>query len=432
MVSLYNLRILHHPVLPLVTVTHSYPICSGRFLSPLPGDVTAENTLERTYSIFIMFLGAGTFAFVISQVGFLVRELSASNAFYRSQMDQLTAFSVYRRLPDSLTYDIRRYFQHRRRWQLGEKDDELLGAMSTDLRSKVMKHMYEGAFEQSRIIRSVPRELRGQLFERMQSMFGRPGEVLYVAGDTSDHIYSIRSGSVRVYDSREGVQTLGPGDVFGENEVLFGRPRQGAAKCLKYCDLALAPRSAVISALNRDQDAFTELRKREGSLLWAAAFTRAENEVAMYNLACKLRSCGREHVKDRKRAEAIAFPSTAQSENVSSAAASFPSGNSELVVADAPLPAEDESALSEVETESDPRELEAESPSRDASNSDSRVEGYSGEELSIALAEASAAEAMTRVVLEREYVARGLRLKRLEARSRAIWTGVLAMHDNCA
>jgi CRP-like cAMP-binding protein len=270
------------------------------FVSPHAGDVTPENTFERCCSIFIMLIGAAMFAFVISQVGYLVRELSKTKDFHRSLMDQLGDFAAYRQLPSSLTYDIRRYFQHRRRWRNPDSDAALLAAMSTDLRQRVMKHIYFGNFRRSFLVQHFSADFQDRLMERMQSKFGHNGERLYVPGDSSDYLYSICSGHVCVHDPRNGIQTLGPGDVFGENELLFGCPRRGRATCLSYCDLALAPRSVIVGLLNQDKAEFEELRRKEAVLLWAEAIQCADRDLRLYKLSGKFQSCARQ-TKHRRR-----------------------------------------------------------------------------------------------------------------------------------
>jgi CRP-like cAMP-binding protein len=394
------------------------------------GDVTPENSLERSYSILVMLFGAATFTFVISQVGNVMQDLSKSQAFHRNQMDQLIDFSTYRRLPDSLIYDIRRYFQHRRNWQHTENDKELLDSMSTDLRAKVMKHSYENSLKNSFVMRSIPVELRDQLYEEMQNMFARPGELLYSAGDSSNYMYSIRTGRVRVYDPRDGVQILGPGDVFGENELLFGKSRRGTATCLKYCDIALAPRSAIVSALNRDQHASNELRKKEAMLLWQQALRRAENEVRMYDMALKVRSCARKHVKQRRRVEAIRLASSQRHGNVAIAAESVPDNGSEpgtpaerdlLVVPDLyeGLSSDDDNAST----------ISAQEMSHSISKGS--LEFDVTDDPSVIAADAGTARSMTREALENAYVIRGKQLKRLQARAQVILKDISELQVEC-
>jgi CRP-like cAMP-binding protein len=394
----------------------------------LQGDVVPENVVERTCAIVGMLVGAFTFAFVISQVGNLMLDLSASSAFHRNRMDQLIDFATYRRLPDDLVYDIRRYFQHRRNWQHAENDKELLGAMSNDLRSKVMKHSYQGSLQKSFLLGDVPIDQRDHLFEGMTNMFSRPGEMLYAEGDASECMFSIRTGLVEVYSPRQGAMILGPGDVFGEHELLFGRLRGGTATCLKYCDLAIAPRAAVMATLARDKKLLSKLQRKEATILWELAFNRAENEVRLNGMARKVLLCARKHASHRRRIEATRLASLRQDGGILEAS-SASQADDEMPHAPhpvTPMPFQPNSSDSEsYSLDSNQEANHSTGGDCDGDLSDPQ------DDPGVASADAAAAEYMSRSALEREFVLRGRKLKRLEMRTHSILKSISALQEDC-
>jgi CRP-like cAMP-binding protein len=60
-----------------------------------------------------------------------------------------------------------------------------------------------------------------------------PGETVFDAGDSGDHLYVIQSGEVELIRETPSrarvVARLGPGDFFGELGVVLGEPRQTRA-----------------------------------------------------------------------------------------------------------------------------------------------------------------------------------------------------------
>ncbi|MBI3969067.1 MAG: Crp/Fnr family transcriptional regulator [Chloroflexi bacterium] len=85
------------------------------------------------------------------------------------------------------------------------------------------------------------------------------GDVVYLAGDSSTTLYLVEVGRVKlVLTSPEGKELIlelaGPGELFGETEVLDGQPRLSDAIVQQPCQLLLLQR--------RDFLAFLEPRPR--------------------------------------------------------------------------------------------------------------------------------------------------------------------------
>jgi CRP-like cAMP-binding protein len=74
------------------------------------------------------------------------------------------------------------------------------------------------------------------LFARFGREF-RAGDVLFMEGDTGEHMYVIQSGSVqvskRIGDEERPLATLGRGEFLGEMAILNGKPRNASAIVLE-------------------------------------------------------------------------------------------------------------------------------------------------------------------------------------------------------
>lgn len=256
---------------------------------PAPGDITPVNTLERTYTTIIMFGGAACFAFVISQVSNIAADLSLSSQKFRTQMDSLADFAHYRHLPDDLAFEIRRYFQREYLRQRVADEKNLLSAMTPDLRVKVLKHMYGTHLESSRLLRDIQPEQLHNVYNELQDVFARPGEVLYAEHNMPLYIYIVFKGEVDVWEPKTGHRAAKHGAVIGESGLLFERPRSGSAVCRTYCELIRVPRSAIMSTLRRHKKALRKLRRHEAIDLWVHALDLAEQQVRFWALGRKLR-----------------------------------------------------------------------------------------------------------------------------------------------
>lgn len=82
-------------------------------------------------------------------------------------------------------------------------------------------------------------------------------ELLFSAGDTSDSMYLVQQGRIRIWTvSAAGAEVtlnvLGPGTVFGEIGLLDGSERTAGASALDSVELLTITRGSFDNALDRD------------------------------------------------------------------------------------------------------------------------------------------------------------------------------------
>lgn len=83
------------------------------------------------------------------------------------------------------------------------------------------------------------------------------GQVVFVEGEPSDHLYVVRGGRVRILaQSAHGEEMtlalLGPGDTIGELSMIDGRPRSASAAAITATELITLPVADVRAALVAD------------------------------------------------------------------------------------------------------------------------------------------------------------------------------------
>lgn len=260
------------------------------------GDIVPENTLERTYTTVIMFLGAACFAYVISQVSNIAGELNASSVHHRIMMDSLTDLAKSRQLPDQLVFDIRRFFQREHLRQRVAAESELLQGMSKDLRVEVLKHIYGTHLETCRLFKDVPNDHLHGVYEDLNEKFARKDETLYTEDDSPDCFYIIIKGKVELTKLGEEPVLLSDGDIFGDDDIVFNRLRRATAVCTMYSDVVMVPRQAAIEVLKRHERALKKLRDQEALWLWDQAMALVEQQIRFGRMAELLRSRGEEHM----------------------------------------------------------------------------------------------------------------------------------------
>jgi rhodanese-related sulfurtransferase len=90
----------------------------------------------------------------------------------------------------------------------------------------------------------MPKEKLAEIARVAQNKVMPAGTVIFRQGDPGESFYVIRSGKVRAYrENEEGVITdlavLGPGDGFGELNLLTGGPRVASVECVEETMLSV-------------------------------------------------------------------------------------------------------------------------------------------------------------------------------------------------
>ncbi|HEY75224.1 MAG TPA: cyclic nucleotide-binding domain-containing protein [Thermoflexia bacterium] len=80
------------------------------------------------------------------------------------------------------------------------------------------------------------------------------GETIFERGDPGEDLYVVESGQVRIFTVDEGgreltLNTLGPGEVFGELALLDSRPRSASAAAVGPTVLRRIDRSHLLSLI---------------------------------------------------------------------------------------------------------------------------------------------------------------------------------------
>jgi MFS family permease len=95
----------------------------------------------------------------------------------------------------------------------------------------------------NQIFAPLPPPTLEQLAESLDEVRVEPGRVVVRQGESGDRFYLVRDGTMRVAVNGRDVQTLGPGDSFGEIALLRDVPRTASV---------IADTDAVLYALDRD------------------------------------------------------------------------------------------------------------------------------------------------------------------------------------
>ncbi|KAL1498113.1 hypothetical protein ABEB36_008966 [Hypothenemus hampei] len=237
-------------------VTALYFTCSS-LTSVGFGNVSANTTNEKIFSICVMLIGALMHAVVFGNVTAIIQRMYSRRSLYHTKWRDLKDFFTLHQIPKELQNRMQDYFQTM--WSLNHGIDihETLKEFPEELRGDVSMHLHREIL-QLPIFEGASQGCLKLLSLHIRTNFCAPGEYLIHKGDALGSIYYISNGSMEVVQENMVVAILGKGDLVGSDISMHlqhppnGNPdvvNRGAGnidiviksnsdvRALTYCDL---------------------------------------------------------------------------------------------------------------------------------------------------------------------------------------------------
>ncbi|XP_044012585.1 potassium voltage-gated channel subfamily H member 8 isoform X2 [Aphidius gifuensis] len=206
--------------IPVQNVTHAenyvtalYFTCSS-LTSVGFGNVSANTTYEKIFSICTMLVGALMHAVVFGNVTAIIQRMYSRRSLYQSKWRDLKDFFTLHQIPDKLKQRMQDYFQTT--WSLNHGIDihETLKEFPEELRGDVSMHLHREILSLP-IFEGASQGCLKLLSLHIRSNFCAPEEFLVRKGDALSSIYYLCNGSMEVEQNNMVVAILGKGDLVG-------------------------------------------------------------------------------------------------------------------------------------------------------------------------------------------------------------------------
>ncbi|XP_066244999.1 potassium voltage-gated channel subfamily H member 8 isoform X2 [Euwallacea similis] len=196
-------------------VTALYFTCSS-LTSVGFGNVSANTTNEKIFSICVMLIGALMHAVVFGNVTAIIQRMYSRRSLYHTKWRDLKDFFTLHQIPKELKNRMQDYFQTM--WSLNHGIDihETLKEFPEELRGDVSMHLHREIL-QLPIFEAASQGCLKLLSLHIRANFCAPGEYLIHKGDALGSIYYICNGSMEVVQNNMVVAILGKGDLVGSD-----------------------------------------------------------------------------------------------------------------------------------------------------------------------------------------------------------------------
>ncbi|OQR82898.1 Voltage-gated Ion Channel (VIC) Superfamily [Achlya hypogyna] len=216
------------------------------------GDVSAVSPNERCFAVLAMFVGAGIFAYGITNIVSLVSSLTAHETAFREKMDEINEYMAARDLPKQLRAEIRDFFQNARKSKENDmlQEQELLNELSAMLRSKIALAINDHFLWKFPFFKGSDPNFIMDLALSMRMICFAPFEDVCVEGELGHEMFFIFRGAVEVLKDDVQITVLGENQYFGEMAILNRDcKRMATVRTLCFCELRMLSRVRFLEAL---------------------------------------------------------------------------------------------------------------------------------------------------------------------------------------
>lgn len=215
------------------------------------GDIAVKTNIGRLFSLCAMAVGAGVFAYGITNVVSLFQQLYIRETEHRQKMDQVNIFMQHRGFPRKLRDEVRaNIFNWRKATrEHKERDQEIFSQMARPIRAKVADLFCEQMMpHRMPFLVGCDSAFVHDLYLAMQVKLYLPGEDIIRQGEYGSEMYFLFVGHAQALIGLNPVATFGPNSCFGEFSIVNPRKaRLATIQALDFCETHCIDRQSILS-----------------------------------------------------------------------------------------------------------------------------------------------------------------------------------------
>eukprot|EP01059_Diplonema_ambulator_P026082 TRINITY_DN43256_c0_g1_i1.p1 TRINITY_DN43256_c0_g1~~TRINITY_DN43256_c0_g1_i1.p1 ORF type:complete len:604 (+),score=161.71 TRINITY_DN43256_c0_g1_i1:60-1814(+) len=256
------------PVLQYTTgFEWSVKVLSGYGSKPWP-------TTDLTHCLYlcVSIVGVAVLAVILALTQGFLQSLDPNKGVYEDTLDNVLTWLDQKNAPAEVREDFIKYYRYL--WRITRcisttqfnflvvDEPGALYPLPTILADRLQFHLNGLILEQvplfSPLIHNV--EFVSEVIAALKLEVGVPGSCIVEQDDKSEAVYFIVQGRVDVLlNYKVHIKSLGPGDLFGEMGLIFGKPRFCTVRCQSHVQLYRMDRHSFVTIARRFPACFQEL-----------------------------------------------------------------------------------------------------------------------------------------------------------------------------
>ncbi|KAL3844141.1 hypothetical protein ACJIZ3_001544 [Penstemon smallii] len=192
------------------------------------GDLHAENTGEKVFSIFYMLFNIGLTAYLIGNMTNLVVHSSIRTFAMRDAIHEILRYASKHRLPEGLKEQMLAHVTLK--FKTAElQQEEVIQDLPKAIRSGIAQQLFRTTVKSSYLFKEVSEDFIVQLVSEMRAEYYPPKVDITIQNEIPTDFYIIVSGAVDVITYKNRIEQflskLGSPDMFGEIGVILNTPQ---------------------------------------------------------------------------------------------------------------------------------------------------------------------------------------------------------------
>ena len=199
------------------------------------GDIVPSNPAEKIVSIVFILVGTLVFAFLINEIGLMVKDGDIVSQIISQKNEETKAFCRTAHLSKELTHAVISHAKYYYKKNFIFDCEKTIKSLPNYVVNEIGSQISKRYFKNVKIFDHLNDYIKGLISLKLKSISCNSNHNLYNIGDSSQNIYILRTGvSIICYNNGKTL-TLKRGDICGIDSIVKTRCNS-TVKCLSWCE----------------------------------------------------------------------------------------------------------------------------------------------------------------------------------------------------
>ena len=233
------------------------------------GDFTPQNQYEVMFTIFVILIGCGTFAYGINSVGSILTMMKKKDQEFQKEVKILNNFMQKNNLNSDLQTRLREYFVFISKEENSEdleKEQVIINKLSNSLQHEVILNTTGQALKKMKLFSYNFSELFLQkLVLKMKQKRFVPEEIIFEEESQENSIFFIVKGKIELFINEISLSIIDKDQCFNEIPLITNKLTNYGAKSVGYTSVFYIQRKELLDLLKdfpADLEKFCEIKDK--------------------------------------------------------------------------------------------------------------------------------------------------------------------------